>query len=85
MTGYTLDDLRNDLERAYEKNVVAFYHIGKVATSNSFISDLYYEDACFDVYVALKSEYMIREDVLKRYMRRKYGELIRILAVERYG
>lgn len=84
MTKHTLDQLRDDLERAYEKNAVAFYHIGKVAGSNSFISEIYYDD-CFDVYVALKTEYMVREDVLKRYMRRKYGDLIRILAVERYG
>lgn len=81
----TLDDMRDDLDRAYEKSAVAFYHIGKVVKSNTFISEMFYEEDFFDVYVALKSNFILKEDELKRYMRKRYGHLIRVLAVELYG
>lgn len=85
MTHKTLDDLRDDLNRAYEQNVVSFFHIGKVSTAKTSAAEIFYEDSSFDVYVALKSEYMNREDHLKMYMRKTYGHLIRVLAVEQYG
>jgi hypothetical protein len=78
----TFDDMRDDLNRAYERDVIAYFHIGKVADVTSFISEIFYAEEQFDVYVAIKTEYMAKEDEFKKYMRQRYGHMIRVLVVE---
>lgn len=82
MSVATFDDMRDDLNRAYERDVIAYFHIGKVPGVTSFISEVFYADDQFDVYIAIKNTYMSKEDGLKQYMRQKYGHMIRVLVVE---
>lgn len=82
MSDTTFDDMRDDLNRAYIRNVIAYFHIGKVPGPTSFISEVFYSDEQFDVYIGLKREYLSKEDDLKKYMRQKYGHIIRLIAVE---
>jgi hypothetical protein len=80
----TFDDMRDDLNRAYEREAIAYFHIGKVPGVTSFISEIFYADDQFDVYIAIKNTYLAKEDDLKQYMRQKYGHIIRLLVVEQH-
>lgn len=80
----TFDDMRDDLNRAYERDAIAYFHIGKVPGVTSFISEVFYSEDQFDVYIAIKNSFMAKEDVLKAYMRQKYGHMIRVLVVEQH-
>lgn len=78
----TLDDLRQDLDKAFKKGAVHYYHIGKVPNDSTFISEVYYSDDQFDVYVSLHKSTYHKEDLLKSYIRKKYGSIVRVLVVE---
>jgi len=80
----SFDDMRDDLNRAYVQDVIAYFHIGKVPGVTSFISEIFYADDQFDVYIAIKNTYITKEDALKQYMRQKYGHIIRVLVVEQH-
>lgn len=80
----SFDDMRDDLNRAYVRDVIAYFHIGKVPGVTSFISEIFYADDQFDVYIAIKNSYITKEDALKKYMRQKYGHMIRVLVVEQH-
>lgn len=78
----TFDEMRDDLNRAYMQGVLVHFHIGKVPGVTSFISEIFYSEDQFDVYISMKRTYSAKENVLKKYMRKKYGHIIRILVVE---
>ena len=82
MIGTTFDDMREELNRAHTQNVIVYFHIGKVPGPTSFISEVFYFDNQFNVYIVLKSQYLSKEDALKKYLRQKYGHIIRLIAVE---
>lgn len=78
----TLDDLTYELERASRAGKIAYYHIGKVPSATSFISEVFYQDELFDVYIGLQHSVIHREDALKKYIRKKYGMIVRVLVIE---
>jgi hypothetical protein len=78
----TLDGLRQDLDKAHEAGAISYYHIGKVPSATSFISEVFFMDDFFDVYIALNKNLFHKEPQLKEYIRKKYGQIVRVLVVE---
>jgi hypothetical protein len=78
----TLDGLREELDRAHKAGAISYYHIGKVPSATSFISEVFFMDELFDVYIALEKSLFHKEPVLKAHIRKKYGAIVRVLVVE---
>jgi hypothetical protein len=78
----SLDDLRDELNRAHVAGKIAYYHIGKVPSVRSFISEVFYEDDLFDVYIGLSRDFIHKEDKLRKYVRTKYEKIVRVIVVE---
>lgn len=77
-----LDGLRGELDRAHRAGLISYYHIGKVPSTNSFISEVFFMDDLFDVYIALSKPLFHKEPELKAHIRKRYGQIVRILIVE---
>jgi hypothetical protein len=69
-----IEMLQKELSHAYQKNVIPYYHIGRVSGD----SGLEY----IDVYVGIHKQNLHQEDVLKSYIRHKYGGVVRAISVE---
>lgn len=69
-----LEMLQKELSEAYQKNVIPYYHIGRVSGD----AGLEY----IDLYVGIHKHNFPQEDVLKTYIRQKYGGIVRAISVE---
>lgn len=71
-----LDRLTEELRLAHEQKVIPYFHIGKCT----------FPDVEFgiDLYLALKVEHLIKEDEIKKYLRDKYGSILRAISINAY-
>ena len=70
-----LQILSSELKRAYEAGFVKYYHLGACTNTNA---DFF----AIDLYITLIPSAMHHEDELKKYLRQKYGRILRAIAVE---
>lgn len=78
----SLDELRTELDRAHKAGAISYYHIGKVPSNSSFISEVFFMDDLFDVYIAIHKSLFHKEPNVKAHLRKKYGQIIRVLVIE---
>jgi len=80
-----IDNLHDELSLAKGANLIPYFHLGKVPANNVLTA---YEEVEFadviDVYIGLNPSLLEREIPLKKYLREKYGSIIRVLVVETY-
>ena len=70
-----LQILSSELKRACEAGLVKYYHLGACTTTNL---DFF----AIDLYIVVSPSAMHQEDILKNYLRGKYGRILRAIAVE---
>lgn len=69
-----LNELVSELKLAYERGLIQYYTLNRC-----FIN---YSSEYVDLQICLKIADFHKEDVLKRYLRDKYGTLIRSISIE---
>lgn len=71
-----VDALISELAQAYKENLIPFYQVGRCLGESSV--------SYIDVYIGLNSADMRKEDRIKKYIRSKYGSIVRAIAIEQY-
>ena len=69
-----LDDLISELKSAYDLGLIAYYSLNRCHIN--------YSAEYVDLQICLKTKEFHKEDVLKQYLRSKYGTLIRSVSIE---
>lgn len=80
-----IDQLHQELMKAQSANLIPYFHMTKIAKTfqNTPYDNIEYSDSV-DLYVGINVTLIEKEFVLKRYLRKKYGSIIRVLVVETY-
>jgi hypothetical protein len=80
-----IDSLLDELSLAKQAKLIPYFHLGKVPanTVTTAYEDVEFSDV-IDLYIGLNPALLEREIPLKKYLREKYGSIIRVLVVETY-
>jgi hypothetical protein len=70
-----IETLTQELQRAYDKKIIPYFHVGKFSTM---------ELEGVDVYIGLFSKHMAFEEIIKAHIRKKYSDIVRAVLVEMY-
>lgn len=72
-----VEALANELYKAHTEDLIPFYQIGR-CLGESTVNYV-------DLYIGLYERDMVKEDLLKKYIRRKYGSIVRAISIEQYA
>jgi hypothetical protein len=72
-----VEALADELYKAHEEGLIPFYQIGR-CLGESTVNYV-------DLYIGLYEKDLTKEDVLKRYIRKKYGSVVRAISIEQYS
>lgn len=80
-----IDALCDELSLAKKANLIPYFHVGKVPMNITLtpFDDIEFADV-IDLYIGLNPTLLKKEISLKKYLRQKYGSIIRVLVVETY-
>jgi len=80
-----IDTLHDELSLAKQANLIPYFHLGKVPISITLTpyDEIEFADV-IDLYIGLSPALLEKEIPLKKYLREKYGSIIRVLVVETY-
>lgn len=70
-----VDILTRELQRACDLKFIPYFHIGRFSHDDVH---------CIDVYIGLFSKHIAFEEIIKAHIRKKYSDIVRAVAVERY-
>lgn len=80
-----MDNLCEELSVAKNAKLIPYFHLGKVPSTavTTAYEDVEFSDV-IDLYIGLNPNLLDKETDLKKYLRQKYGSIIRVLVVESY-
>lgn len=78
----TIEALCDELQTARDSNAIRYYHVGRVISYRSNAYDQYMYDDQVDVYISLDKQFFHKENKLRKHIRNKYGDVVRVIVID---